>query len=431
MHRLPRTTLARVFPVVAAVLMIAGPASAAPSFKHTNHTATRCRMDNMAHGNRHRGTRCSARARRRTHAVAPKRHKAAERQPAADAAAGQQSGPNLGGLIVGLDANAAGWGGASTAGRLDQVRSSTGARWLREGFLWRSIEPVEGRFDFSYYDHFMSLAAEQGEHILPVLYDAPSWAGGTEATIPAVPNSYATFVAAVVRRYGPHGSFWAQNPSLRAYAVHTFELWNEPYYDNGDNGDYNPGRYANLVKAATTAGRAADASARFLMAAEITGRQVGSRWMSWIDSLYQAIPNLNRYFDGIAIHPYGSDASGLDGEGDDQMRRAEVIHSSFVSHGAANKPFWITEVGWPTCTSVSDGCVTAATQASNLQTLIGYVRGSWSRWVQAAFIYQYEDLGANADNPEDNYGLTTVNHAPKPALAIFQSFAASTSLSNP
>ena len=40
------------------------------------------------------------------------------------------------------------------------------------------------------------------------------------------------------------------------------------------------------------------------------------------------------------------------------------------------------------------------------------------------------DLGADPNNPEHHYGLTTVNHAPKPALSIFKSLAATTSLVN-
>src|SRR5262249_29438490 len=63
--------------------------------------------------------------------------------------------PVSGGQIVGLNADVAGYGGASTAARLSQVISTTGAKWLREEFSWATIEPQPGRFDFSYYDHFM------------------------------------------------------------------------------------------------------------------------------------------------------------------------------------------------------------------------------------------------------------------------------------
>ncbi len=113
---------------------------------------------------------------------------------------------------------------------------------------------------------------------------------------------------AVVHRYGPNGTLWAHHPQLRPYAVTTFDLWNEPYYDLGSDGRYDPARYARLVRAAATAGHAADGSARFLLAAEMQGTMItGHRWLWWVDAMYRAVPDLNRYFDGISVHPYGHD----------------------------------------------------------------------------------------------------------------------------
>ncbi len=67
-----------------------------------------------------------------------------------------------------------------------------------------------------------------------------------------------------------------------------------------------------MVKAATTAGRAADSSAKFSIAAETTGRNVNGKWLGWIDALYQAVPDLNTYFDVVVVHPYGKDLDGPD-----------------------------------------------------------------------------------------------------------------------
>jgi hypothetical protein len=332
-------------------------------------------------------------------------------------------------LVVGLDANASGWGGDSTADRLNAITSQTGAKWLREDFLWSKIEPADGRFDFSYFDHFMLLASHKGVHILPLLDNTPTWAGAHWNTIPTDPSSYAGFVAAVVGRYGPHGSFWAAHPELRAYAIQTYELWNEPYFDNGNAGQYDPARYAALVKAATTAGRAVDPNAKYLIQAEITGRQVGPKWISWIDALYHATPDLNKYFDGIAIHPYGHDTTGITAPGWGQMRRTEVLRNAFVSHGAGDKPLWITEIGWPTCSQGSDRCVTETEQAASLQRLFNYLHTTWAPYVKAAFIYHYEDFGTDASNAEAFYGLTTVDHDAKPALAIFKALAATSARS--
>src|SRR5205085_2494490 len=99
--------------------------------------------------------------------------------------------PATGGLLVGIVANASGWGGASTAGRIDQIKSQTNARWLREEFLWSTIEPSPGKFSFGYYDHFMRLASQRGEHVLPLLFSAPTWAAPAWNAIPANPRLYA------------------------------------------------------------------------------------------------------------------------------------------------------------------------------------------------------------------------------------------------
>ena len=333
-----------------------------------------------------------------------------------------------GSLIIGVNGNASGWGGPSTAGRLNQIVSQTGVRWMREQFFWSTIEPAPGVFSFSYFDHFVQLAAERGVHLLPLLFDSPSWAAPSWNALPADPATYAAYVAAVVRRYGPHGSFWTQHPSLAPYAIHTFELWNEPYYDNGNDGNYDPAAYANLVKAAATAGRAADPSAKFLLAAENQVAKVGSSWVWWIDALYQALPDLNRYFDGVAVHPYGDDLTDLTyptpGQpytGYEQIRRVASIHQEFVHHGAGDKPLWITEIGWPTCTDGgSDRCTTQAGQAADLSTVFSYARTIWKSYVQAVFVYGYQDNGPDSSDPENDYGLVYYNGIAKPALNVFK-----------
>ena len=189
-----------------------------------------------------------------------------------------------GGLIVESNANVAGWGGASTAPRLDLVTGATDTKWLREEIDWATVEPQPGVFDFSYYDHFMLLAAQRGMHVLPVLYDTPSWAGPAYNAIPSDPTAFAQYVAAVVGRYGSNGSFWAQNPTLKGSAITTWELWNEPYLGSGDNGVYDPGAYARLVKAAAIAGRGADPNAKFLMAAEMQSAMTDGAWQWWVDA---------------------------------------------------------------------------------------------------------------------------------------------------
>ena len=333
-----------------------------------------------------------------------------------------------GGVIVGLVANASAYGGDGTAGRLDQISNQTGSRWLREDFLWATIEPTNGSYDFTYYDHFMLLAAQKGLHILPVLDGTPTWVAPHENDIPTDPTTYAAFTAAVVNRYGPHGTFWTQNPQYAAYALTTYEIWNEPYYPGGSDNTYDPARYANLIKAAATAGRTADPTTKYLLAADVdAGQQTGSTWTNWVDALYQALPTLNNYFDAVAIHPYGTNTTTLTGIGDDQIRRTELIHQAFTNHNATNKPLWITEVGWPTCTQ-GPLCVSTTQQATNTTTLFNYIHTTWAPYIKAVFLFNYQDYGGDPTNSEDNYGLIDQNNTPKPANAIFKTQAATTSL---
>ena len=317
------------------------------------------------------------------------------------------------------------------SGRMSAIASQAGPKWIRQEFDWSQIEPQRGTFDFSRYDQFMLLTAQYGVHVLPIMLDTPSWEGPTWNTLPSDPSDYAAFVAAVVARYGPHGSFWTQHPSFAGYAIQTYELWNEPYYSNGNDGDYDPGAYARLVKAAAIAGRQADPAARFLLAAENQAQLVNSTWVWWIDALYQAVPDLNNYFDGVAVHPYGTDMTNLSFptpgqayDGYDQIRRVEAIHQEFAAHNAGDKALWITEIGWPTCTSGSDRCTTPAGQAADLTTVFNYANTTWKSFVQAVFVYSYDDCNPDSSNPENDYGLVYNDGTPKPALAVFKTEAA-------
>lgn len=356
----------------------------------------------------------------------------AAKRASAPPTAAATSGPSP---IVGVIAGTAQWRGAGMAQRLKQVVSKSDAKWLREGFYWKQIEPKPGKFTFARYDHLVTLAAQHHVHLLVELWMAPRWAARTPTTVPADPAAYAAYVAAVVGRYGPGGTFWAAHPNLAAYAVPTFEIWNEAYYSNGNGGHYNPGRYARLVKAAVTAGRAADPAAKFLMGAEMEGEFVQSRaqgrsWVWWVDALYKAVPDLNSYFDGVSVHPYGHDIThrspaiyGQPYYGYDQMRRVELIRKQFVKHGAASKPFWVTEVGWPTCKHGTIRCVTPAGQVKSLNALMRYARTTWKSYVRAVFVFYYDDVGADSANPMNDYGLIYFNRRPKPALPVFKAFA--------
>jgi exo-beta-1,3-glucanase (GH17 family) len=190
------------------------------------------------------------------------------------------------------------------------------------------------------------------------------------------------------------------------------------------------------VKAAAIAGRQTDPAAHFLLAAENQAQLVNGTWVWWIDALYQAVPDLNNYFDGVAVHPYGTNLTSLSFptpgrayDGYEQIRRVQAIHQEFSAHNAAGKQLWITEIGWPTCTSGSDRCTTPSGQASDLTTVFTYARTSWKSFVQAVFVYSYDDSHAeDPTDPESDYGLAYNNGAAKPGLGVFRANAATSAV---
>ena len=322
---------------------------------------------------------------------------------------------------MGINANVAGWGDASTQPRLDQVTSQTHTKWLREEFRWNTIEPSPGQFDFSYYDHFMLIAAQAGEHVLPVLYDTPPG--------PAPPTTRSRLTRAPTRSSSPPSSAATaptaasgiSTPACAAQPSRPGRLWNEPYYSSGDNGNYNPGDYARLVKAAAIAGRAADPNAKFLLASEMqSARDSNGNWQWWTDALYQAVPDLNNYFDGVAVHPYGTNTTSLNPDGPRPALQQLRQHAAHSGHPpAVHQPRRRQQALLDHRDRLVDlhhnpNCVTPAQQAANLTTLFADLHGSWSNWVQAAFLYHYTDGTNPTSNIQDGFGLTTNTPTPSP-----------------
>jgi hypothetical protein len=335
------------------------------------------------------------------------------------------AGPATGPLHVGVSADTQGWG--SQMGARQDAVSGLGVKWLREEFSWRVVQPSAGTWDWSRYDQLLVSAAQHGDTVLPVLISTPSWAGPTANTIPSDPSAYAAFVAAVAARYGPGGSFWGAHQDLASFAPRTFELWNEPYYPAFSNGDIDPGRYARLVKAAGSAGHAANGQAKFLMAAETDVRPTATnQWVSWTDAMYQAVPDLNNYFDAVAVHPYSGNLAPDATSGapiHERFDRIGLIHDRMVAKGASNKPFWITEVGWSTC-SDSSACVNEATQADYTARLFHVVSSTYRSFVAALFLYRSSDLGpSGSSDREANFGLAHEDGSPKPAWASVRAAA--------
>jgi hypothetical protein len=321
-----------------------------------------------------------------------------------------------GALTIGINANTQGWG-PGTPQEQDKVMQ-TGVRWLREELDWNTVETAPGQYDWSHYDALYTSAAQRGMTILPVVMETPSWDGPSPQQFPTDPNTYATFFAAVAARYGPGGTFWTENPSLTPTPSPDFELWNEPYMVNADGSVY-----AHLVAAAGPAAHAANPAAKVLIGSDIQRAWLNNQWVSWTDQLYNAVPTLNQDFDGVVVHPY---ATSLTATTDDFAGRfTDVmtnVRADFVAHGASDKPFWLTEIGWSTCPAgASANCVSEDQQAALVSQLFSLLHTTYASYVRGVFLYHYNDFPNGAPDAYESYfGLTRPDGSQKPAYAAFQ-----------
>lgn len=319
---------------------------------------------------------------------------------------------------TGLVANAQDWD------KEQGIAASTGAKWLREQFNWDLIEPQNDDWHWDRYDRLMAGASRRGLRILPLMMDTPGWAGRDWNHIPDDPSEYAEYVARVAARYGPGGHFWQENPGLRQLPLHWFELWNEPYYDSFAGNGVNPGRYARLVKATAKRARRANPKVKFLLAADTGFSDKQDRYHEWVPELYDAVPDLHRYYDAVAVHPYSDGVAPQvwtpNGYTRVQVGRLTEVYDAVRRRGAAKK-LWITEIGWSTCRS-HEWCVTERQQARYIRKTWELVRTRWRGQVDALFIYHLRDHGpADSGNPEYWFGAIRRDGSKKPSWSALRS----------
>jgi hypothetical protein len=327
------------------------------------------------------------------------------------------------GLRIGLVANTQGWG-TDLQQRQNEVASS-GVKWIREELGWDRVEPQNNQWDFSWFDTVIGEAAKRGLTVLPLLMDTPSWAGSSVSDIPADPTNYADYVAHMVARYGPGGTFWAAHPEIPSHPATHFEIWNEAYFNASSNNHVDPARYARLFKAAVVAGRAANPQAKFLMSATDDAYTYQSTWVNWAQAAHAAVPDLASYVDGVAVHPYSKSQAPdtpFGSYSNDKFLRINNIRDNYRAVGI-DKPFWITEMGWSTCTDTT-WCVSESNQATYTTQLFNMVKTQMSDFVQAVFLYDYDDVCGNDADPECRYGLLRRDHTPKPAWAALKAVTA-------
>jgi hypothetical protein len=314
---------------------------------------------------------------------------------------------------------------------------------------WGGVQPSRGgTFNWSGIDGVVAKAANAGIEVLPFLNGAPSWAvpsvwvPGSGHTVKA-PNhlpaagasasAWSNFVKAAVARYGPNGSFWAENPTVPKRPIRTWQIWNEP------NFKYfiakpNPAEYGRLVKLSYTALKASDPGAKLVLGGMFSRPKGGKSTTEkpkrvyfasdFLEQMYETTAGIKSKFNGVALHPYTGRYQELTPE-------IEEVRAVQKAHGDAAKPLWITELGWSSQPPPANPLLNIFAkgpggQASQLKGAFSLLVSKQAKWkLQRIYWFSVDDQPGTC-NFCDGSGLFKAGFVPKKSWFAYVKFAGGT-----
>ena len=220
-----------------------------------------------------------------------------------------------------------------------------GVQSARVDMPWFVIEPSRGLYRFDLFDPIVAEAAANRIQLLPIVNATPKWAsprpdGDFTHWAPTDLSLFGGFATALIQRYGPQGSFWAENPSLRRQPIRTWQLWNEPsasYFWATPN---YPQSYPALVRVAYDAIKAADPGATVVLAGSASFRQAGGgTTTSWGDLAAFYRNGLRGHYDVLALHPFSANLARI-------VKTIRLNRRVLRRNREPRKPIWITEMSW-------------------------------------------------------------------------------------
>ncbi|MFQ5341149.1 MAG: hypothetical protein ACE5F6_06330 [Anaerolineae bacterium] len=328
------------------------------------------------------------------------------------------------------------------ASRQIEMLSAAGFGWIRQEFPWEDIE-IHGKGDFEdrrtephkpawrKYDRIVDLAEENGIQILTRLDNPPAWsrAAGDEIGALAPPDDFedfGDFVAAVADRY--------------CGRINYYQVWNEPnIYPEWGEQDVDPEAYTRLLTTAYRRIKAACPEATVVSAALAQNIEPGGRNMSdllFLERMYAA--GAGDSFDVLGAQAFGLWTGPTDRRASRDranFSRIELTRDIMVRHGdpsaalrqaqddssgqRANKPIWVTEMGWaavPANIPTVFGRVTRQQQARYLVDAYRRANNEWP-FVGPLFAWFLRRPDWSEQNQDWFYfGLVSPDWGPAPAF---------------
>jgi hypothetical protein len=229
------------------------------------------------------------------------------------------------------------------------LMARSGVESVRAIFPWATIEATQGAYNWSTTDRLVRSAATHHLQILANVMDAPDWAEARR--VPQYPTGsppksaalFAGFVRQAVLRYGPKGSFWAQNPNVPRAPIHDWQIWNEqmaPWF--WSQRPWGPS-YTRVLKAAYQTIHKLDRHAT-VVAGSFVAVAGYTQWRG-VSDLYRA--GAKRYFDEIAVHPFTNVPNSVKYSIDQVLEIVKRVRAQMRKHGDRRKPIILTELTWP------------------------------------------------------------------------------------
>jgi hypothetical protein len=273
--------------------------------------------------------------------------------------------------------------------------------------------------DFSRFDQIVSAASRDGQRLLPVVLDAPAWDGEKKAhTVLAIPKAdgpYVAFVTALVRRYGPGGTFWQTYAYDRKVPIRQWQLWNEPNIFAFWPDQPFEARYTALLMATSKAIKSVDPGAKVVLA--------GMPNYSWIDlaRIYQ-VKGARGAFDVVAIHPYTKDPQGV-------LTILGYDRQVMNRNGDRRKPIIADEISWPSSMGKTthdtgyDFATTESGQAADVKRVIPMLVANRRRLNLLGFYYyDWAGLERQDELAFDFSGLFRVQDGQFVAKPVYRAF---------
>ncbi|HTU79972.1 MAG TPA: cellulase family glycosylhydrolase [Solirubrobacteraceae bacterium] len=289
-----------------------------------------------------------------------------------------------------------------------------GTHWVRMFATWPDLEPEPGEYAPNwlavYEQTFRSLPA--GTKVLLDVVGTPQWETGSsnEHMPPANPQDYAAFIGGLAERFGTR--------------VSAYEIWNEEDSPSWWVGAPNAAAYAQLLKAAYPAIKAADPDATVVLGG-LTGNDY-----EFLEGVYQA--GGKGYFDAVGVHtdtacnrlsPYEFLRGANNRMIPDSFLAYREVHDVMVANGD-DKPIWMTETSWRTTSALCNEGAWAGQTAEGVseeQQAI-FLRQAYhclneDPYVQVALWFPLQDEGSVLS------GLVRANGSRKPSFAAMRAYA--------